>query len=317
MMKNTIQIQPIRAGETGKAVAFLREGERSTWSRDQLQRMGATGCVLGAHQGSRLAGVAGLDPQAHRMLGPWLAPDAPAKSTLEKLVTAIERLAVDYGVRDLQAEDTPGPGQTLQELGYSPTDANKSGDGRTLLRRSIVRRITRYGRQVSLLNEALGIPRDYGARHWLRLHPEASKLVSIGKDIYERPQRMTPAAASAWKGMIKSAHGDDVELQPVSAFRSVDYQAGIVRRKLERGQSMEEIIRVSAAPGYSEHHSGRAIDVTTPDAEVLEESFEDSEAFKWLCANAAAHGFSLSYPRNNIHGIAYEPWHWAWSPDVG
>ena len=75
---------------------------------------------------------------------------------------------------------------------------------------------------------------------------------------------------------------------------------------------MEAILKVSAAPGYSEHHSGCAIDVTTPGYKALEEPFETSPAFKWLSDNAEKFDFSLSYPQNNPHGVAYEPWHWAW-----
>ncbi len=103
-----------------------------------------------------------------------------------------------------------------------------------------------------------------------------------------------------------------MELQVVSAFRSIEYQLGIIRRKLERGLAIDEILRVSAAPGYSEHHSGRALDITTPGFAALEEQFEDSAAFAWLSTNAQSYGFWLSYPRGNPHGIAYEPWHWCW-----
>ena len=98
----------------------------------------------------------------------------------------------------------------------------------------------------------------------------------------------------------------------MSAFRSAEYQLGILERKLARGQSIDEILRVSAAPGYSEHHSGRAVDLTAPGFAPLEEEFENSSAFAWLVANAARFGFALSYPRDNPHGIAYEPWHWCW-----
>ena len=103
-----------------------------------------------------------------------------------------------------------------------------------------------------------------------------------------------------------------IELQLVSAFRSASYQLEILRRKLDRGQSIDEILKVSAAPGYSEHHSGRVVDLTTPGYAALEEEFENSPAFAWLRRNASEHGFHLSYPRNNPHGIAYEPWHWCW-----
>ncbi len=159
---------------------------------------------------------------------------------------------------------------------------------------------------------ALGVPRDYGRTRGLRQLREPVRLVFVGHDIQQRAQWLTPRAARAWLRMHMAAASAGVELQIVSAFRGVEYQLGIVRRKLERGLSMHEILRVSAAPGYSEHHSGRALDVTAPGFAALEEEFENSSAFAWLSANAQRHGFHLSYPRDNPHGIAYEPWHWCW-----
>lgn len=112
--------------------------------------------------------------------------------------------------------------------------------------------------------------------------------------------------------MRQAAACTGVTLQIVSAFRSIEYQLGIVERKLTRGLTMEEILRVSAAPGYSEHHTGRCVDFTTPGFTPLEEEFERSPGFAWLRQHAAEYRFALSYPRGNRHGIAYEPWHWCW-----
>jgi D-alanyl-D-alanine carboxypeptidase len=141
---------------------------------------------------------------------------------------------------------------------------------------------------------------------------EARSLTLAGRDTQNRAIWMTPRATQAWTRMRDAAAGDGVKLQIVSAFRSVEYQLGIIRRKLERGLAMNEILRVSAAPGYSEHHSGRAFDLTTPGYRALEEEFEKSPAFAWLSTNAKLYGFTMSYPRGNKHGIAYEPWHWCW-----
>ena len=160
--------------------------------------------------------------------------------------------------------------------------------------------------------DALGIPADYGKRHALRRVREPVHLASIGTDIHGREQFLARPAAAAWQRMQHAAASDGIELQVVSAWRSVDYQCGIVERKLARGQRIDQILAVSAAPGYSEHHSGRALDLTTPGFEPLEEEFENSPAFAWLCRNAAHFRFALSYPRDNPHGIAYEPWHWCW-----
>ena len=159
---------------------------------------------------------------------------------------------------------------------------------------------------------ALGVPRDHGRRRELVLVREPKGLVGIGRDIHGREQWLAARAARAWLRMHDAARLDRIELQVVSAFRSAEYQLGILRRKLDGGQSIDEILRVSAAPGYSEHHSGRALDLTTPGHAPLEEVFETSAAFAWLQHRARDFGFVLSYPRGNRHGIAYEPWHWCW-----
>lgn len=171
---------------------------------------------------------------------------------------------------------------------------------------------TRLRRAIVRTAQALGVPSDYGASRGLRVVREPRDLSCIGRDIHDREQWLAPRAARAFVRLRKAAAIDAIELQFVSAYRSADYQLGILRRKLERGQSIDEILRVSAAPGYSEHHSGRAIDLTTPGYAALEEEFENSPAFEWLSAHAQRFGFALSYPRGNPHRIAYEPWHWCW-----
>ncbi len=166
--------------------------------------------------------------------------------------------------------------------------------------------------RVIAASRALGIPRDYGRNRNLRLVREPGELACIGEDIHGRHQWLAPRAARAWALMCKAAANDGIGLQIVSAFRSASYQLLIVERKIASGQSIDEILRVSAAPGYSEHHSGRVVDITTPGYNALEETFEMSPAFAWLQREASRFGFSLSYPRDNRHGIAYEPWHWCW-----
>ena len=158
----------------------------------------------------------------------------------------------------------------------------------------------------------LGVPRDYARTRRLRAVREPAALQFIGYDTQQRPQWLHPHAARAWLSLRHAAALSQIEVQVVSAFRSVEYQVGIIRRKIERGLSMDEILRVSAAPGYSEHHSGRALDVTTPGFAALEEEFENSPAFAWMQRHAGDFGFVLSYPRDNPHRIAYEPWHWCW-----
>ena len=164
-----------------------------------------------------------------------------------------------------------------------------------------------YEQQVAEILRELGIEEIYKKR---KPFPEAIELASIGRDIYERDQKLAPKAAIAWLEMKSVAENDGIVLLVVSAFRSVTYQKQIVRRKLDAGQKMEQILRVSAAPGYSEHHTGRAIDITTHACKPLTEEFEGTPAFVWLARHAKDFNFTMTYPRNNKFGVIYEPWHW-------
>lgn len=162
--------------------------------------------------------------------------------------------------------------------------------------------------------DALGLDADaYAARTGLALVPEPAWLALAGFDRYTRPLWLRADAARAWVAMQADALRDGVVLEAISGYRSHDYQLGIFERKLARGLSVDEILTVNAAPGYSEHHGGTALDIGFPGEPPAEESFEATPAFAWLQANAAGHGFALSYPRGNPHGIAYEPWHWAYA----
>jgi D-alanyl-D-alanine carboxypeptidase len=87
--------------------------------------------------------------------------------------------------------------------------------------------------------------------------------------------------------------------------------------KAQRGQTAQKRAEVSAPPGYSEHHTGYAVDIgdaTTP-ALDLNPNFEKTAAFQWLQANATHFNFELSFPRNNLQGVNYEPWHWRFVGD--
>lgn len=163
--------------------------------------------------------------------------------------------------------------------------------------------------------DALGIDADaYAERTGLPLVAEPAWLALADRDRYRRPLWLHVDAARAWRHLRDAALRDDIVLDAISGYRSHDYQFGIFERKRARGQHIDEILAVNAAPGYSEHHAGLALDLGTPGEPPAEESFEQTPAFAWLAANAAGHGFAMSYPRDNPHGIVYEPWHWRYAP---
>jgi D-alanyl-D-alanine carboxypeptidase len=157
----------------------------------------------------------------------------------------------------------------------------------------------------------LGIPSDYGRDPRRPKYAEATDLMDVEPNVIGTMQRLAPETATAWHTMKASAADDGVPLLLVSGFRSVRHQADIIRRKLAAGQSIGAILAVNAAPGFSEHHTGRAVDIATPGTRPLTAEFESSAAFTWLQANAGAFGFRMPYGRRNRFGFEYEPWHWS------
>jgi D-alanyl-D-alanine carboxypeptidase len=161
------------------------------------------------------------------------------------------------------------------------------------------------------IHQDLGIPTDYGQENELPWYAQAEDLIEVGPNLVGRMQQLTPTAAASWQQMVEAASGDGVRLLMVSGYRSFEYQAQLIRNKLDSGQKIAEILTVNAAPGYSQHHTGGAVDIATPGSRPLTEEFEVSEAFAWLRDSGSRFGFSMTYPRSNPFGFVYEPWHWA------
>ena len=163
-----------------------------------------------------------------------------------------------------------------------------------------------YLRRVMALHRLLGVPPDYAARGML-LHRECEDLVEVSCGPGGRGRMMSAAIKMRWLDMQTAAAAADIALLVKSAFRSVDEQALIFREQLAATCHVAQLMTWVAAPGYSEHHSGRALDIG---ADGADDDFENSAAFQWLVTNAGRFGFELSYPRGNAYEFMYEPWHW-------
>ncbi len=175
---------------------------------------------------------------------------------------------------------------------------------------------TKFRLFIEQLHARLNIPSSYAESLKLVLCEEPSKLVNIGLDVYGRSQWLEPQAAIRLNKLLAHASNDGVEIGFASAFRNVQYQALLFEKKLSAGMSISAILKTNAAPGYSEHHLGVAVDlvdlVTHPET-TLCESFEQTASYIWLKEHAEAYQFTLSYDRNNQYGVMYEPWHWKFS----
>lgn len=130
---------------------------------------------------------------------------------------------------------------------------------------------------------------------------------------------------SAYEKLADAAKATGHPLVMVSAYRSVAYQEEIfnanVNTLMSQGHTKEEAIRITkltfTEPGYSEHHTGLAVDVVDQywyqnhTGELLNEGFGDTEGGKWIQAHAREYGFIIRYPKGKhaITQIDYEPWH--------
>jgi D-alanyl-D-alanine carboxypeptidase len=231
-------------------------------------------------------------------------------NNLRSMLTSMERRACDFAMQQVDLMDISTI-PLLTDRSILPGYVRQTGH---IYRRSLKARLGSVRRSILQQCDALGIPADYGWRRQLPIQRQARRLVALGEDCFQRQQLATAATANAWQSLQGQAELAGVDLQLVSAYRSHDYQYQLVRRKLQQGQRIEQILQVSAAPGFSEHHTGRALDLTTSGCAVLTEAFADTDAYRWLLRHAGGFGFKLSYPRDNVHGIAWEPWHWCWQP---
>ncbi len=121
--------------------------------------------------------------------------------------------------------------------------------------------------------------------------------------------------APYYNKMYLAAKADGIILTPLSGYRSYDLQHTNFENKItkyinqgySRVKATQEAAKIILPPGTSEHNAGLAMDIIS-----LEESFENTAAFKWLMNNAADYGFILRYPKNkeSVTEIVYEPWHW-------
>lgn len=139
---------------------------------------------------------------------------------------------------------------------------------------------------------------------------ELSRLEVVDIDFDGRPFILSKQATEPWRKMRESAKNEGIRLDPYSGFRSYIHQKQLIARKLGGGKALEIILTETAIPGFSEHHTGCAIDLCTDGDYRLEQDFEKTDAFGWLMRNADRFGFRMSYPRNNPMGIIFEPWHW-------
>lgn len=123
-------------------------------------------------------------------------------------------------------------------------------------------------------------------------------------------------AVDALMTMLRAASNQGITVWQVSAaYRSEAYQQQLFDEQVDSYISQNGLSRAEAIsatrltvmePGYSEHHTGLAFDITVPGV-----AFKGTEQAAWLEENCWQYGFILRYTadKEDITGILAEPWH--------
>lgn len=114
------------------------------------------------------------------------------------------------------------------------------------------------------------------------------------------------------QSMFNDARNSGIDPVVSSGYRDTDKQKQLYDDKvndyINNGYSQKEAEETAAKwvalPGFSEHHTGLAVDINARNG-------SSDKVYKWLENNCYKYGFILRYPYNttDITGINYEQWH--------
>lgn len=199
---------------------------------------------------------------------------------------------------DPGAASTPRPGLKSEDI-YRETDEPGSGE------EGVVMVAAQPDNIAVLVNKQIKLPEDYEPTDLV--YPEVR--FTFKEKIEKRMMRSE--AAAALKEMFAGAEADGIYLAGVSAYRSESTQRGLFNLYVKR-DGEEKARTYSAVPGYSEHQTGLAVDISGSDGKCAAEScFGGTPEAEWLAAHAAEYGYIIRYleGKQAITGYMYEPWH--------
>jgi len=122
---------------------------------------------------------------------------------------------------------------------------------------------------------------------------------------------MQKEAGEALDAMLGAARAEGIDLFAFGGYRSYEEQKGIYEYSVAMNGSQQ---RIHPPPGYSEHQTGLAVDLTTD--EIVEgklmSEFNQTQAYRWLEKNAHLYGYIERYSNRNqsVTQYSYEPWHY-------
>ena len=147
-------------------------------------------------------------------------------------------------------------------------------------------------------------------KHHLQKDFVPYSLVELQSNAFYQVSRaghqLTPEAEEALMHMARSAKKDGITIMVSSTYRTYEYQVNLFKR-YAREYGEKEADRFSARPGATQHRLGTVIDFGS-----ISDDYAMTPAGKWLYANAAKYGWSLSYPKGfeQVTGYKWECWHY-------
>lgn len=145
--------------------------------------------------------------------------------------------------------------------------------------------------------------------HYLNEEYEIDDLVDMSLMYAFSGKKIKSEVYDAFKSMVNAAKGEGLKIVANSTYRTYTYQKNTYNNfKNNKGKTYAD--NYAARPGFSEHQTGLAVDVSTLNSTM--DNFEETNEFKWLEQHANEYGFILRYPKGKeyITGYNYESWHY-------
>ena len=162
-----------------------------------------------------------------------------------------------------------------------------------------------------LVNKTHSLPEDW----------EEKVVLKESQNRYGETYLVEEKALESFYALQEELLEEGIIMELDSTYRSVEEQQQLWDEwMVEFGE--DYVKRYVAVPGYSEHHTGLAIDICIEKDGVRindnDEMIAEEEIFTKIHEHLAEHGFILRYldGKEYITGYGYEPWHFRYIGDV-
>ena len=187
-------------------------------------------------------------------------------------------VAADKGMNKTQQEIT---------LRIISKDAKitKSKNGYTIITENGITKVN----NLIIVNKSYSLPKDYVPSNLVKI--DNCPVIDYVKNAYD--------------DMVKDLNKEGMNIKVGTCYRSYGFQNILYTNYIKR-DGQEKADTFSARPGFSEHQTGLAIDISP-----VNNSFTNTNEAIWIKNNAYKCGFIIRYPENatDYTGYKYESWH--------